>query len=127
MAFFGCLSQGSMEFPRQERGFKEIRGFPGMGLGIFRVAKSSGEGRPCGAMDTYIHTLLPTPAKKKQLRSFHLNLFKTQLGLWGYQGYGASATLDYHVSNHVDPRTTRLLMAIVMYTYICGGEGTEGD
>ena len=25
--------------------FKEIRGFPGIELGIFRVAKSSGEGR----------------------------------------------------------------------------------
>ena len=32
-------------FPRQDRGFKEFRGFPDMELGIFRVAKSSGEGR----------------------------------------------------------------------------------
>ena len=32
-------------FPRENRGFKEFRSFPDMELGIFRVAKSSGEGR----------------------------------------------------------------------------------
>ena len=30
---------------RQDRDFMEFRGFPGMELGIVRVAKSSGEGR----------------------------------------------------------------------------------
>ena len=33
---------------RQDRDLKEFRGFPGMELGIFRVAKSSGEGRVFG-------------------------------------------------------------------------------
>ena len=32
-------------FPRQDHEFKEFRGFPGIELGIFRVARSSGEGR----------------------------------------------------------------------------------
>ena len=32
-------------FPRQDHEFKEFRGFPGIELGIFRVAKSSGGGR----------------------------------------------------------------------------------
>ena len=46
MEFFGCLvREASWNFPRQDRDFKEFRGFPGMELGIFRVAKSSGEGR----------------------------------------------------------------------------------
>ena len=46
MAFFGCLSQGSIwNFPRQDHDLQEFRGFPGMELGIFRVAKSSGLGR----------------------------------------------------------------------------------
>ena len=45
MDFFGCLSRGFMEFSSQGRGFKEFRGFPGMELGILKVAKSSGEGR----------------------------------------------------------------------------------
>ena len=30
-------------FPRQDYVFKEFRGFPGMELGMFRVAESSGE------------------------------------------------------------------------------------
>ena len=37
-------------FPREDRGFKEFRGFPDMELGIFRVAKSSGGGRGTGHM-----------------------------------------------------------------------------
>ena len=45
----GKTEQGIREalwnFPRQDHDFKESRGFPGMELGIFRVAKSSGEGR----------------------------------------------------------------------------------
>ena len=49
MEFFGWLSRGFMEFsspgPRFFDAFKEFRGFPGMELGIFRVAESSGEGR----------------------------------------------------------------------------------
>ena len=45
MDFFGCLSRGSMEFSSPDHDYKEFRGFPGMELGIFRVAKSSGEGR----------------------------------------------------------------------------------
>ena len=32
-------------FLRENRGFKELRSFPDMELGIFRVAKSPGEGR----------------------------------------------------------------------------------
>ena len=32
-------------FPRPDHDSKEFRGFPGMELGIFRVAKSAGEGR----------------------------------------------------------------------------------
>ena len=35
----------SWNFPCQDHDFKEFRGFPGMELGIFRAAKSSGEGR----------------------------------------------------------------------------------
>ena len=47
MDFFGCLSRGFMEFPSPPRDhdFNEVRGFQGMELDIFRVAKSSGEGR----------------------------------------------------------------------------------
>ena len=46
MDFFGCLfARPHGIFPRQDRGFKEFRGFPDMELGIFRVAKSSGGGR----------------------------------------------------------------------------------
>ena len=44
MDFFGCLSRGFMEFPSPGPRFKDFRGFPGMELGIFRVAKSSGRG-----------------------------------------------------------------------------------
>ena len=43
--FLVAFREASWNFPRQDRGFKEFRGFPGMELGIFRVAKSSGEGR----------------------------------------------------------------------------------
>ena len=45
--FFGCLSRVCMVhgiFPREDRGFKELRGFPDMELGFFRVAKSSTAG-----------------------------------------------------------------------------------
>ena len=41
------LSRGFMEFSSPGPRFKEFRGFPGIELGIFRVAKSSGEGRSC--------------------------------------------------------------------------------
>ena len=44
MDFFGCLLLHGI-FPRENRGFKEFRGFPDMELGTFGVAKSSGEGR----------------------------------------------------------------------------------
>ena len=43
--FLVAFREASWNFPRQDRGFKEFRGFPGMKFGIFRVAKSSGEGR----------------------------------------------------------------------------------
>ena len=43
--FLVAFREASWNFPRQDRDFKEFRGFPGMELGIFRVAKSSGEGR----------------------------------------------------------------------------------
>ena len=42
------IREASWNFPRHDHGFKEFRGFPGMELGIFRVAKSSGEGRDSG-------------------------------------------------------------------------------
>ena len=46
MEFFGCFSRGFMEFSSPgDHGFKELRGFSGMELGFFRVAKSSGGGR----------------------------------------------------------------------------------
>ena len=48
--FVASVREASWKFPRQEHEFKEFRGFPGMELGIFRVARSSGEGRdlkPC--------------------------------------------------------------------------------
>ena len=48
MEFFGCLSarsRGFMEFSSPGLRFQGFRGFPGMELGIFKVAKSSGEGR----------------------------------------------------------------------------------
>ena len=34
---FPRLSRGLMEFSSQDHGFKELRGFPGMELGIFRA------------------------------------------------------------------------------------------
>ena len=40
--FLVAFREASWNFPRQDRDFKELRGFPGMELGIFRVAKSSG-------------------------------------------------------------------------------------
>ena len=43
--FLVAFREASGNFPRQDRDFKEFRGFPGMELGIFRVAESSGEGR----------------------------------------------------------------------------------
>ena len=43
--FFVAFREASWNFPRQDHYFRESRGFPGMELGIFRVAKSSGEGR----------------------------------------------------------------------------------
>ena len=45
MEFFVAFCEALWNFPRQDHEFKEFRGFPGMELGIFRVAKSSGEGR----------------------------------------------------------------------------------
>ena len=43
MGFLAAFREASWNFPRQDRDFKELRGFPGMELGIFRVAESSGE------------------------------------------------------------------------------------
>ena len=43
--FFVAFREASWKFPRQDHDFKGSRGFPGMELGNFRVAKSSGEGR----------------------------------------------------------------------------------
>ena len=45
--FLVAFREASWNFPRQDHDFifKEFRGFPGMELGIFRAAKSSGEGR----------------------------------------------------------------------------------
>ena len=42
-----AFHEASWKFPRQDHvhDFKELRGFPGIELGFFRVAKSSGEGR----------------------------------------------------------------------------------
>ena len=45
MEFFVAFREASWNFPRQHYDFKEFRGFPGMELGIFRVAKSSGGDR----------------------------------------------------------------------------------
>ena len=43
--FLVAFRKALWNFPRQDHEFKEFRGFPGMELGIFKVAKSSGEGR----------------------------------------------------------------------------------
>ena len=43
--FLVAFREASWNFPRQDHDSKEFRGFPGMELGIFRAAKSSGEGR----------------------------------------------------------------------------------
>ena len=43
--FFVAFREALWNFLRQDHEFKEFRGFPGMELGIFRAAKSSGEGR----------------------------------------------------------------------------------
>ena len=43
--FLVAFREASWKFPRQDHDFKEFRGFPGAELGIFRAAKSSGEGR----------------------------------------------------------------------------------
>ena len=43
--FLVAFREASWNFPRQDHDFKEFHGFRGMELGIFRVAKSSGEGR----------------------------------------------------------------------------------
>ena len=40
--FLVAFRKGLWNSPRQDHDFKEFRGFPGMELGIFRVAKSSG-------------------------------------------------------------------------------------
>ena len=44
MDFLVAFREASWNFPRQDHDSKEFRGFPGIELGIFRVAKSSGEG-----------------------------------------------------------------------------------
>ena len=43
--FLVAFREASWNFPRHDHDFKELRGFPGMELGIFRAAESSGEGR----------------------------------------------------------------------------------
>ena len=43
--FLVAFRKALWNFPRQDHDFEEFRGFPGMELGVFRVAKSSGEGR----------------------------------------------------------------------------------
>ena len=46
--FLVAFRKALWNFPRQDHDLKEfrgIRGFPGMELGIFKVAKSPGEGR----------------------------------------------------------------------------------
>ena len=47
--FLVAFREASWNFPRQvaseDHDCKEFRGFPGIELGIFRAAKSSGEGR----------------------------------------------------------------------------------
>ena len=40
--FLVAFRKGLWNSPRQDHDFKEFRGFPGMELGIFRVAKSLG-------------------------------------------------------------------------------------
>ena len=48
VAFFwlgATFRKALWNFPHQDHDLKEFRGFPGMELEIFRVAKSSGEGR----------------------------------------------------------------------------------
>ena len=53
-----AFREASWNFPRQDYDFKEFRGFPGMELGIFRVAESSGEGRIPGLRAWYFRTNL---------------------------------------------------------------------
>ena len=52
--FLVAFREASWNFPRQDHDFstrfKEFRGFPGMELGIFRAAKSSGEGRAVSSL-----------------------------------------------------------------------------
>jgi len=50
--FFVAFREAQWNISHQDHEFKEFRGFPGMELGIFRVAKSSGGGR---------HTLNASP------------------------------------------------------------------
>ena len=46
--FLVAFRKALWNFPRPDHDFKEFRGFSGMELGIFRVAKSAGEGREQG-------------------------------------------------------------------------------
>ena len=69
--FLVAFREASWNFPRQDRDFKEFRGFPGMELGIFRVAKSSGEGRALVRVAPGIH--IPCLIKKNVVQ--HILLF----------------------------------------------------
>ena len=41
--FWLAFRKALWNFPRQDHDIEEFRGFPGMELGMFRVAESSGE------------------------------------------------------------------------------------
>ena len=65
-SFLVAFRKALWDFPRPDHDFKEFRGFPGMELGIFRVAKSAGEGRyagPSRSVDAMAHAMTHEPRR----------------------------------------------------------------
>ena len=60
-------------FLRENRGFKEFRSFPDMELGIFRVAKSPGEGRHFYYLSGFLRSLLLATFGLSQITNYSFN------------------------------------------------------
>ena len=58
--FLVAFREASWNFPRQDHDFYEFRGFSGIDLGIFRVAKSSGEGRSFHWQSVFLRKKMPS-------------------------------------------------------------------
>ena len=71
MDFLVAFREASWNFPRQDHDFKEFRGFLGIELGIFRVAKSSGEGRVICFQSILLLLVFLENAGKRSKRLFY--------------------------------------------------------